>query len=70
MDNFEIIISYRSIISVSVKADNLEEAKRIALLNFGIAKDRISSKKITIIDDCYKVSGYTNMTETWDSYTD
>lgn len=67
MENFEVTISYKAVITVNVKAENDEEAKEIGLQKF---KD-LERKKwyhrqdINLQDDTYKVSGALNMSETW-----
>ena len=67
MENFEVTLSYKAVITVDVKAENDEEAKKIGLQKF---KD-LERKKwyqrhdINLQDDTYKVSGVLNMSETW-----
>lgn len=68
MERFEVTISYIAVITVNVKADSEEEARKMALQKFREfeRKKWYRRQDIQLQDDTYKVSGSLNMSETWD----
>lgn len=64
--NFEITIGYKSVINVSIKAENEEEAKEKAIRLFEKQRNKMFSKKeISLQYDAYDTYGVLNMDETW-----
>ena len=68
MENFEVTISYKAVITVNVKAENEEEARKLGLQKFidSERKKWYPRQDINLQDDSYKVSGVLNMSESWD----
>lgn len=64
--NFQVTIGYKSIISIEVKAETEDEAKKKAVEIFNKEKDKMFVKRnVNLQDDEYKVGGVLNMDETW-----
>jgi hypothetical protein len=68
MTNYEIIIGYKAVITISVKATDEKEAKDIALKQFTKQRGNLNNKNIQIQDDNYKVDGICDMDRTWNMY--
>jgi hypothetical protein len=64
--NINVTFGYRAVITVSVKAENDDEARKIATNEFNDKFRRPGGNNIIIEDDSFKVSGILNMDETWD----
>ena len=63
---FEVTIGYKSVVTVNVKAENEEQAKKMAIDLFN--KDRnkwYATKNIQLQDDTFGAYGVTNMDKTW-----
>lgn len=66
MKNYELTIGYTAVINVSVKCENEEEAKKLALQSFNAERNKwYRSKSVNLQDDTYKVAGIVDMDETW-----
>ncbi len=66
--NYQITIGYKAVITVSVKAENEEEAKKKGLDLFKDKFQRSGSERINIEDDNFKVDGIVDMDRTWNMY--
>lgn len=63
--NYQATIGYKAVITVSIKAENEEQAKKIALEEF--EKYRHYGKKCDIQDDNFNVYGVLDMDKTWNA---
>ena len=68
MENYQVTIYYKAVITVDVKAESHEEAQAYALKEF---KDKEREKwynrrNINLQDDSFGVSGSVNTTESWE----
>lgn len=64
--NFQVIIGYKSVICIDVKAENEDEAKKKALEIMGKQRDKMfTNPNVMLQDDNYKADGVLNMDETW-----
>jgi hypothetical protein len=68
MTNYQITIGYKAIITVNVKADNEEDAKKKAIEQMRKSSSKMHSNSVQIQDDNYKADGILNMDETWNMY--
>lgn len=66
--NYQVTIGYKAIITIDVKAENEEQAKKMALEKMRHASDRMITNTVTLGDDNYKVDGILNMDETWNQF--
>lgn len=60
---YQVTIGYKAVVSVNVKADNEEEAKKKAMDYFNDYRHFGNSANIE--DDNYAIEGCLNMTKTW-----
>ena len=67
MTNYEVTIGYKAVITVSVKADNEENAKEKALSIFGKNRDKMLQTSLQLQDDSFAAHGIVNMDETWNA---
>jgi len=66
MTNYQVTIGYRAVISISVMADNEDEARIKAKEIFEKEKQKlVNSSKINIEDNRFEADGVLNMDETW-----
>lgn len=67
IEEYEVTISYKAVITVMVSAKDRGDAESIALKHFENKERKkwFQSSKINLLDDSYKVSGSLNMDETW-----
>lgn len=64
--NFQVTISYKSVVCIDVKAETEEEAKKKAVAIMGKEKDKMFLKQnVNLQDDSYKADGVLNMDDTW-----
>ena len=63
--NYQVTIGYKAVLSVSVKAENEDEAKKAAIEEF--EKYRHFGNKINLEDDSFGPYGICNMDKTWHS---
>jgi len=69
MENYQVTIGYKAIITVSVKANSEQEAKDLALKKFEIQKDKMfKTDHVFLEDDNFKADGVLNMDETWNQF--
>jgi len=70
--NFEVTITYKAVITVSVKAKNEQDAKAKALEIFTKSERNnwYNKKDIQLQDDCFKATGVLNMDESWNMIND
>jgi len=68
MTNYSVTIGYRAVITVSAKAENEAEAKKLAVEIFKKQRDRIKNHNVTIEDDNFKADGCVDMDATWNMY--
>lgn len=64
--NYQVVIGYKAVIYVDVRAENEQEAKKIALDRF--KKDRqkwCSTKGVNLQDDTFGAHGVVDMDSTW-----
>lgn len=62
---YQITIGYRAVVTVTVKAESEDEAKKLGLDYF--RDKRNFGAKANIEDDSYKVDGILNMDNTWNA---
>lgn len=65
MKNYELTIGYRAVICASVKAENEEQAKELALKEIGKFRNGANKGKLTLEDDTVSVGGVLDMDLTW-----
>jgi len=66
MENYNITLAYKAVLSVGLKANSREEAEEKGLEIF--KKQRgFKNKNITIEDDTFSVEGILNMSSTWET---
>ena len=66
MENYNITLAYKAVLSVGLKANSREEAEEKGLEIF--KKQRgFKNKNITIEDDTFSVGGILNMSSTWET---
>jgi hypothetical protein len=64
--NYQVTIGYKSIVCVDLKAENEEEAKKMAVKIFSDERHKMFSKRnVTLQDDSFRADGVLNMDETW-----
>lgn len=68
MTNYQITIGYKAVITINVKADNEEEAKKKAIEQMRKSSAKMYSNSVQVQDDNYKADGILNMDETWNMY--
>lgn len=69
MKNYEITIGYKAVITVSVRAGNETNAKKIGLAEFTKnGRGSFKGKKVQLQYDNYKVDGCVDMDATWNMY--
>lgn len=68
MTNYQITIGYKAIITINVKAENEEDAKKKAIEQMRKSSAKMYSNSVQIQDDNYKADGILNMDETWNMY--
>lgn len=61
--NFQVTIGYKAVLTVDIKAETEDQAKKMALEEFD--KYRTFGPKITLQDDNYRADGILNMDKTW-----
>lgn len=61
--NYQVTIGYRAVLQVPIKAENIEEAKALALKEF--EPYRHFGNKIEISDDSFRVDGILDMDSTY-----
>jgi len=61
--NYQLTIGYKAVICVNIKAENEEQAKKLALEEF--EKYRHFGSKCDIQDDLFNVYGVLDMDKTW-----
>ena len=61
--NYQLTIGYKAVICVNIKAENEEQAKKLALEEF--EKYRNFGNKCDIQDDLFNVYGVLDMDKTW-----
>jgi hypothetical protein len=63
MENYEVTIAYKAILTLNVKADSKEEAEKLAQERF---KNReFKDKRIEVVDDNFSIEGVLNLDKTW-----
>jgi 2-methylaconitate cis-trans-isomerase PrpF len=67
MTEYQITIGYRAIVTITVKADDEDAAKNIALKIMEKQKKKMISAKVNIENDNYKCDGILDMDGTWNS---
>lgn len=65
MKNYNVTIGYRAVISASIKAENEDQAKELALKEIGKFRDGANKGKLTLEDDTFSVGGVLDMDLTW-----
>lgn len=65
MTNYQVTIGYKAVISIDVKADSEDEAKKKAIKIMEKSRDKMVSSTVQINDDNFKADGCLNMDETW-----
>lgn len=69
MTNYQITFGYRAIITVDVKAENPEDAKKAAMERMKKIQTKIANTKdVSLQDDNFKPDGILDMDATWNSY--
>lgn len=68
MTNYQVIIGYRAVILIDVKAENEKEAKEKAVKMLEERKDKIYTRNIQLADDNFKANGVVDMDATWNMY--
>ena len=63
--NYQLTIGYKAVIQVNLKAENEEQAKKLALEEF--EKYRHYGNKCDIQDDSFNVYGVLDMDKTWNA---
>lgn len=63
--NYQLTIGYKAVITVNLKAENEEQAKKLALEEF--EKYRHYGNKCDIQDDSFNVYGVLDMDKTWNA---
>jgi hypothetical protein len=67
--NYEVTFGYKAIITIDVKANNEEDAKREATEILKSSRDKMfRSNNINLQDDNFKPNGIINMDETWNMF--
>lgn len=68
MTNYQITIGYKAVITINVKADNEDDAKKKGIEQMRKSSTKMYSANVQIQDDNYKADGVLNMDETWNMY--
>lgn len=67
--NYQVTIAYKAIITIDVKADSEDAAKKMAIEKMGKQRDKMfASNQVSLQDDNYKADGILNMDETWNQF--
>jgi hypothetical protein len=63
---YQVMIGYKAVITIDVKSDSEEEAKRRSIEIFKTQKDKMyRGRDINLEDDSFNAYGIVNMDETW-----
>ncbi len=65
MQNYQVTIGYKAVITFDVKAESEGDAKDEAIKEMNKIRDKIYKGKAILQDDNYKADGILNMDETW-----
>ena len=63
--NYDLTVGYKAVLSIKVKAGTIDEAKKIGLDEMKKMQKRISSAKIVLQDDTFKIDGVVDMDASW-----
>lgn len=61
--NYQVTIGYKAVLTMDVKAENEEEAKKLAIEEFN--DYRYFGNKLVLHDDSYGPHGIVNLDKTW-----
>ena len=66
MNNYQVTIGYKAVITIDVKAEDEKTAKDMAVKIMGKQRDKMFTKNNFILqDDTFRADGILNMDETW-----
>lgn len=60
-----LTVGYKAVLSINVKADSIEEAKKLGLEEMKKVQKRISNNKTDLQDDNFKIDGVVDMDASW-----
>ena len=63
--NYTLTVGYKAVLSINVKAETIDEAKKMGLEEMKKMQKRISSAKIDLQDDNFKIDGVVDMDASW-----
>ena len=67
--DYSVTIGYKAVITISVTAENEEEAKRMALEEMESVRSKFSKNKyLSLETDSFGAYGITNMDKTWNQH--
>ncbi|MFA5195585.1 MAG: hypothetical protein WC401_07285 [Bacteroidales bacterium] len=67
--NYQVTFGYKAIITIGVKAENEEQAKKEATEILKSNRDKMfKANNIDLQDDTFKPDGILNMDETWNQF--
>lgn len=66
-NEYQVTIGYTGVLTVTVKAENEMDAKKVALEIFKKQKEKVFNTrgKVILEDDNYAANGVLNLDETW-----
>ena len=64
---YQVTIGYKAVLTVAVKADSEQEAKKIGVDVFSNDRQKMFKGKCTLEDDSFEAHGVLNMDKTWNN---
>lgn len=65
MTNYDVTIGYKAVICASIKAENEEQAKELALKEVEKFRTISGKSKLSLQDDTFTVAGVLDMDQSW-----